>query len=152
MLAAAFALTLLAAPPAIELAPVAQVDRVDAAAPRLAEAPGMFKTMVEAFKSGDIPLAIGTLALLLAMLVGAANAFMLKLTAIPDATRKKVLPWLVAAGGCLLAFGSALVAGVGWGSSILTGLVTSAAATGLWELVGKTVLKAINKKAAEPQE
>ena len=113
----------------------------------------MFKTMVEAFKSGDIPLAIGTLALLLAMLVGAVNAFMLKMTAIPDATRKKVLPWLVAAGGCLLAFGTALLAGAGWLSSILTGLVTSAAATGLWELIGKTALKVINSKAADaPKE
>lgn len=143
MLVYAFALTMCLgadATPKLVAPPTA------AAAPTNEDASGLVSAMVQAFEDGNFPLAFGTLALLLSLLVGAINGFLLRGTAVSDETRKKVLPWLVAAGGCLTAFGLALIAGVGWFNSIAAGLVTSAAATGLWELVIKTAINSLKKK------
>lgn len=144
MLAAIRTLTLL-----VMLAPIAALAQ--AAPPELSDTPGMFKAMVEAFQNGNIPLAVGMMALILAALVGLANAVLLKATAVPDETRKKILPWLVAAGGMLTMFGMTLIGGAGWFASIVTGLLTSAAAVGFWELVLKRVVGALSRKQPEPK-
>jgi len=108
--------------------------------------PGMANVLVEAFQSQNWPLFVGMLSMLLAALVGLANGIIYKMTAIGDETRKKILPWLVAAGGMLTAFGSALIGGVDWFPAIVAGFMTSAGAIALWELVLKHIKNLIVKK------
>ena len=135
-------LSALAAPPTFAPALVAQTED---ATPTMEDAGGLMATMVQSFKDKNWPLAFGSLALLLALIVGAINGFLFKFTVVSDETRKAALPWLAAAGGCLSAFGLALIGGLGWLNALVAGLVTSAAAAGLWELIGKQIKKATAK-------
>lgn len=55
-------------------------------------------------------------------------------------------PWVATVAGVLAAIASAAFTSGNWLQAILGGLVTGAAASGLWELIGKKVFK---KKAEE---
>lgn len=146
--AAAFALSLSAAIPVPTLVDVtvAQTIEPDPAAPTMEDAPGLFNTMIEAFQNKNWPLAVGALALLLSLLIAAVIAFLFKLTSVGDDLRKQLVPWLVATGGCLTAFGLALIGGVGWLSAIVAGFVTSAGGVLLWGLVGRRIKDALKKR------
>lgn len=116
-----------------------------AATPTMDDAPGLLGVTIESFRDGNWPLAIGSLALLLFLIVGAVNGFLAKMTSIPDATRKTILEWSVAAGGMLSAFGLALIGGADWLTSILAGFITGTAASGFWQLIVKKIVKALTK-------
>jgi hypothetical protein len=109
-------------------------------APDISDLVGTFQNMIEAFQSKNWPLAIGLLSMLLFIIVSAVGRYMDKLTSITDETRKKVLPWLVAAGGCLFAFSTALIGGLGWGQSFMAGFLVAGGAVLLRELVWKRLL------------
>lgn len=148
LLAAALALSMTASTPAPVLAAIviAPTEATDIT-PTIEDAPGLFNVMIEAFQNKNWPLAVGALALLLSLLIAGINAAIYKLTAVTDETRKKILPWLAAVGGCLTAFGLPLIAGVGWVAALVAGFVTSASAVLLWQLAGKRIKNALTKKA-----
>lgn len=64
-----------------------------------------------------------------------------KIKFIDDLLPKAAKPWVAAIAGVLAAVGATAYATGDWLSAILGGLVTGAAASGLWELIGKQFLK-----------
>ena len=54
---------------------------------------------------------------------------------------KAAKPWVAAVAGVLAAIATTVITTGDWLSAVLNGLVTGAAATGLWELIGKRFLK-----------
>ena len=58
----------------------------------------------------------------------------------------KAKPWIAAVAGILAAVATTVITTGNWLTAVLAGLTTGAAATGLWELIGKRVLA---RKSAE---
>lgn len=179
LIAVAFALTLSAAPPtlppvgetfesdcagapdnfgAMELAAASAFVGVTAMAigpsvylaqadvPPLEEAPSLIAELVQAVRDKDWQ-AVTALAIMLLVLL--ANTVLLKFGLLADEARKVALPWIAAGSGCLLVFSATLIGGGSWWQAAIAGFITGAAATGLWELVGKHVRKALKKKSPE---
>ncbi|MFH1834205.1 MAG: hypothetical protein ABH877_04200 [bacterium] len=145
LLVAALALSMHAAPPSLPAdLVVAQAETADMT-PTLDDAPGLITTMVQAVKDKNWQLVVAMAIMLLVVL---ANALLIKLNILGDEVRKIALPWIAAGTGCLVIFASTLIAGGSWWSAALAGLVTGAAATGLWELVFRHVKKAVEKDPA----
>lgn len=61
---------------------------------------------------------------------------------------KAARPWVAAVAGVLAAVATTVITTGDWLKAVLSGLVTGTAATGLWELVGKKLLK---KKEPAPE-
>lgn len=157
MITVAFCFALVSASPALQvhvlpdLVVAAVTAETPAAAdPTIEQAPELFGNMVQSFRDGNWPVAIGSLALLLFLLVGLVNGFLSKMTDIDEAVRKTILEWSVAGGGMLSAFGLALLGGAGWLTSVVSGFLVGTAAAGFWQLVVKKILKAVSKKASPP--
>lgn len=90
--------------------------------------------IIEAAKGGQWSLFASMLIMLLVFLMTKVE-FIAK--ALPDAAK----PWVAAAAGVLAAVGATAATTGNWGQAIMSGLVTGAAASGLWELVGKKLLR-----------
>lgn len=77
------------------------------------------------------------LVIALALMVVVALATKVKFVAawIPP----KAKPWVAAVAGVLGAVATVVVGGGTWGAAVMSGLVTGAAASGFWSLIGKHV-------------
>lgn len=157
MITAAFALTLFASQPAFAsvaapelVVAVAEIPAGEDITPTIEDAPGLVSTLVQAVKDKNWQLVVAMAIMLLVVLV---NTILLRFGVLTDEMRKKALPWLSAATGCLVLTASTLLAGGSWLDAILAGLVTGSAAIGLWELVFKRLIKPLleKKTAAPPQ-
>lgn len=125
---------------------LAQADTRAVAAPAEtpteADVPGLVKLLAQAVKDKDWQLVV---ALIVMLLVASGNFILIKLNVLGEERRKAALPWIAAVSATLVLFASTLIAGGGWWSAAIAGLVTGAAATGLWELVFKHVTKMLSK-------
>jgi glucose-6-phosphate-specific signal transduction histidine kinase len=109
------------------------------------DVPGLVKLLAQAVKDKDWELVI---AFVLMLLVAIGNFILIKLDVLGEERRKLALPWIASISATLVLSASTLIAGGGWWQAILAGLVTGAAATGLWELIFKHVVKLFAKPAA----
>lgn len=125
---------------AVLLFPLALLAQPDAA-PTMEDAPGLLAVVIDSFRDGNVPLAVGSLAVLISLVIGVVNKILMSVDGIPDERRKTILRWSVAAAGMLTAFGLALIGGVGWLNAAIAGLVTCAAAVGFWKLVLERIAK-----------
>jgi len=66
----------------------------------------------------------------------------------PDDKRKRLLPWTSVVFGVLLQFAAALAAHRSWLDALNMAFVTGAAASGLWDLVGKQIIGRLAPKEA----
>ena len=114
-------------------------EEVLPAAPTTEEVVGLITALVAAAKGGQWAL-VAAFGLMVA--IWALKTFFWK--ALPP----KAMPWVAAVAGVLLSFAATLQGGASWFQAAVAGLVTGAAASGLWSLVGKHLLP--TKK--EPQE
>lgn len=72
---------------------------------------------------------------------------------ISDLLPKAAIPWVAASAGMLAAVASIAFTEGDWLKAILGGLVTGAAASGLWELIGRQISKKASKdEEAKPDE
>ncbi len=148
LLAAVFVTSLAAAPspaPALVNVIVAPTTEADDITPTLEDVPGLISVLVQSVKDKNYQLMVAMIVLLLVL---AVNTLLLKFKILSDKARKLALPWIAAGTACLMVFASTLLAGGDWGTALLTGFATGAAATGLWELVFRHVKKALAKKPA----
>lgn len=144
MLTALVLCSALSAPPVYALAPVAQAEVVaPAETPTEADVPGLVQALAQAVKDRDWALVV---AFAILLLVALANFVLIKMGVLRDEVRKAALPWIASISATLVLSASTLIAGGSWWQAILAGLVTGAAATGLWELVFKHVGAALAKK------
>jgi glucose-6-phosphate-specific signal transduction histidine kinase len=135
--------SVLSSPPVYALAPVTQADvAAPAETPTEADVPGLVTLLAQAVKDRDWSLVV---ALVIMLLVAVGNFVLIKLNILGDERRKLALPWLAAISGTLVLSASTLIAGGSWWQAVIAGLVTGAAATGLWELVFRHVLAAAKK-------
>ncbi len=128
-----------------QLAPEAASADAAPEVPGLEEAPGIVMKLIQAIQDKDWKLMV---ALIIMLLLVIANSIVMKF--LPDDKRKIALPWIAVGTSCLLFSASVLIAGGSWWDAILAGFVTGAAATGLWELVGRHIKKLIAKKTKNP--
>jgi len=142
----------LAAPmfqPVVQDGPVflAQADAVNVAAPAEtpteADVPGLVQALAQAVKDKDWALVV---AFAIMLIVAIGNFILIKMGVLTEEARKAALPWIASISATLVLSASTLIAGGSWWQAIVAGLVTGAAATGLWELVFKHVSKALAKK------
>lgn len=145
----------LAAPPAPQPlvldGPVflAQAGEANAAAPAEtpteADVPGLVQALAQAVRDKDWALVV---AFALMLIVALGNFILLKFGILSEENRKLALPWIASISATLVLSASTLIAGGDWWQAILAGLVTGAAATGLWELIFKHVVKLFQKPEA----
>ena len=144
-----------AAAPAAPAAPAVAAVAAAPAAPAVAAAPAapavelspeevvaLGKLVMEAAKGGNWGLA---LAGILMLLVWVLRKFVIK-TLSPAA-----MPWVAAIAGVVGAVAANVQAGESWSTAVMSGLMTGAAASGLYSLVGKKLLGTASTPAA-PEE
>lgn len=105
------------------------------------EAMALAKLLIEAVKSKNWPLAAGILVMLA---LYAAERF----GKVRQKVGKKLWPWVGAGFGIAASIAAGLMAGVDVMDAVVQGFIAGAAATGLWEMVGKHVLKSKKAPAA----
>lgn len=119
------------------------------AAPEAAEAPAtedlneLINLMISSAQGGEWSIFVAALIMVLVFLLT-------KIKFIDNLMPKAAKPWVAAVAGVLAAVATSVIATGDWLQAILSGLVTGAAATGLWELIGKRVLKKKEAPAEEP--
>jgi len=94
----------------------------------------LLNVMVNAAKGGEWSLFVAALIMVLVFLAT-------KIKFIDNLLPTKAKPWVAAVAGVLGAIATVAMTTGDWLQAILSGLVTGAAASGLWELVGKHFLK-----------
>jgi hypothetical protein len=95
---------------------------------------GLVTGTAEAVKGGHWSMVV---ALAIMILVFFATKVPLVKSRLPSAAR----PWVAAVAGVLAVVAATVYTSGDWMSAVLQGLVTGAAASGFWELVGKQFLK-----------
>jgi len=108
------------------------------------EVPGTIAILVKAIKDKNWKVLVSTI---LMLIIFFANTFLLKFLS-ADA-KKNAIPWITVGTATLLLFAGTLAAGGSWWDALNDGFITGAAASGLWSLVGKHVLKRFTAKAEE---
>lgn len=109
------------------------------AAPEATEAPTedfgeLLNMMIAAAKGGEWSLFVAALIMVLVFLAT-------KIKFIDNLLPAKAKPWVAAVAGVLGAVATVAMTTGDWLQAVLSGLVTGAAASGLWELIGKRILK-----------
>jgi len=97
--------------------------------------------MIAAAKGGEWSLFVAALIMVLVFLLTKVK-FIDNL--LPSASK----PWIAAVAGILAAVATTVITTGNWLTAVLAGFTTGAAASGLWELIGKRILK--KKTPAEP--
>jgi uncharacterized membrane protein len=90
--------------------------------------------MITAAKGGEWSLFVAALIMVLVFLTT-------KVKFIDNLIPNKAKPWIAAVAGILAAVATTVITTGNWLTAVLAGLTTGAAATGLWELIGKRFLK-----------
>lgn len=93
----------------------------------------LIPAIIEAAKGGQWSLFASLLIMVLVFL-------MTKVEFIKNALPDSAKPWVAAGAGVLAAVAATAISTGDWLQAILSGLVTGAAASGFWELVGKRLL------------
>lgn len=109
------------------------------AAPEATEAPTedfgeLLNMLIEAAKGGEWSIFVAALIMVLVFLAT-------KIKFIDNLLPAKAKPWVAAVAGVLGAVATVAMTTGDWLQAVLSGLVTGAAASGLWELIGKRILK-----------
>jgi uncharacterized membrane protein len=109
------------------------------AAPEATEVPAedfgeLVNMMISAAKGGEWSLFVAALIMVLVFLAT-------KIKFIDNLLPAKAKPWVAAVAGVLGAVATVAMTTGDWLQAVLSGLVTGAAASGLWELIGKRILK-----------
>lgn len=99
--------------------------------------------MLTAAKGGEWSIFVAALIMVLVFLAT-------KIKFIDNLLPAAAKPWVAAVAGVLAAVATTVITTGDWLKALLSGLVTGTAATGLWELVGKRLLK--KKKPAPAEE
>lgn len=94
----------------------------------------MVQMLISAAKGGEWSVFASVLIMILVFLVT-------KVKFIKNWLPKEAKPWVAAVAGVLTSIAATVLSTGDWLQAILHGLVTGAAATGLWELIGKRFLK-----------
>lgn len=108
------------------------------------ELTGFIEMMINAAKGGEWSIFVAALIMVLVFLAT-------KIQFIDNILPKEAKPWVAAVAGVLAAVATTVITTGDWLTAILSGLVTGAAATGLWELIGKRFLKKSPEPAPEPE-
>lgn len=95
---------------------------------------GLIKGAVDAAKGGDWALLV-SMAIMILVFLATKVPLLSKL--LPDPAK----PWVAAGAGVLSAVVATAMTTGDWLQAVLHGFVTGAAASGLWELVGRKLLK-----------
>jgi uncharacterized membrane protein len=109
------------------------------AAPEATEVPAedfgeLVNMMISAAKGGEWSLFVAALIMVLVFLAT-------KIKFIDNLLPAAAKPWVAAVAGVLGAVATVAMTTGDWLQAVLSGLVTGAAASGLWELIGKRILK-----------
>jgi len=109
------------------------------AAPEATEVPAedfgeLVNMMITAAKGGEWSLFVAALIMVLVFLAT-------KIKFIDNLLPASAKPWVAAVAGVLGAVATVAMTTGDWLQAVLSGLVTGAAASGLWELIGKRILK-----------
>jgi len=109
------------------------------AAPEATEVPAedfgeLLNMLIEAAKGGEWSIFVAALIMVLVFLAT-------KIKFIDNLLPAKAKPWVAAVAGVLGAVATVAMTTGDWLQAVLSGLVTGAAASGLWELIGKRFLK-----------
>lgn len=109
------------------------------AAPEATEVPAedfgeLLNVLIEAAKGGEWSIFVAALIMVLVFLAT-------KIKFIDNLLPAKAKPWVAAVAGVLGAVATVAMTTGDWLQAVLSGLVTGAAASGLWELIGKRILK-----------
>jgi len=109
------------------------------AAPEATEVPAedfgeLLNMMITAAKGGEWSLFVAALIMVLVFLAT-------KIKFIDNLLPASAKPWVAAVAGVLGAVATVAMTTGDWLQAVLSGLVTGAAASGLWELIGKRFLK-----------
>ena len=109
------------------------------AAPEATEVPAedfgeLLNVLIEAGKGGEWSIFVAALIMVLVFLAT-------KIKFIDNLLPAKAKPWVAAVAGVLGAVATVAMTTGDWLQAVLSGLVTGAAASGLWELIGKRILK-----------
>ena len=109
------------------------------AAPEATEVPAedfgeLVNMMISAAKGGEWSLFVAALIMVLVFLAT-------KIKFIDNLLPASAKPWVAAVAGVLGAVATVAMTTGDWLQAVLSGLVTGAAASGLWELIGKRILK-----------
>lgn len=97
--------------------------------------------MIEAAKGGEWSIFVAALIMVLVFLAT-------KIKFVDNLLPAAAKPWVAAVAGVLAAVATTVITTGDWVKALLSGLVTGTAATGLWELIGKRLLK--KKPTEEP--
>ena len=89
--------------------------------------------LVDAVKSKNWSLFAGLFVMLALYLMG-------RLTNLREAVGAKAWPWVGASLAIATTIASSLVVGMPWNEALIQGFIGGAAATGLWEMLGKHIL------------
>lgn len=99
---------------------------------------GLLKGLIEAVKGSEWSVVVSLGIMILVYLAT-------KVKFVKDWLPKAAKPWVAAIAGVLGAVAMTALTTGNWLTAILNGLVTGAAASGFWELVGKKLLKSDNE-------
>ena len=105
------------------------------------EVPGLIATIISAAKDKNWTLMVSAI---LMLLVFFTKTILLRF--LPDAAKKAALPWISVGGATIVVTAATLASGGPWWEAINGGFITGTAASGLWSLVGKHILKLFDKK------
>ena len=94
----------------------------------------LLNMLIEAAKGGEWSIFVAALIMVLVFLAT-------KIKFIDNLLPAKAKPWVAAVAGVLGAVATVAMTTGDWLQAVLSGLVTGAAASGLWELIGKRFLK-----------